>query len=257
MKKLIAILFVIALTLSACLSSSEGMTSTPQATLTPEAIVTLLLPMEKPAIVASTKTITPEVPTAVDISKYTAKPTGIEGYQKGSSVAYIFDTLIPELDRLNKLANSPLPQFVDGVKPVVAELVKNGQGVEFKMNLGCNLDGNSVNCIPVAYIKIGEDTYVTILRIRNGDGTDGFFPWWNAGWWGQRRINRIIDNVLEKPIVRRVIEIEIRPGGPNDNNEILQKYFEDEDFINAIQEWIETQIFPQDYKNIVPGGAWD
>lgn len=253
MKRIIPLLFWTMLLSHACASPGslvtptvESVTAMATATLTPTAIQP---PTPKPPEPTQTK--------SEDITKYTTKPASIEGFQEGPSVEYIFDTLIPELDRLNKLPNSPLPQFAEGTPPVVAELVKNAQGVEFKINLGCNLDGNSVNCIPVAYIKIGGDKYVTILKIRNGDGTDGFFPWWNAGWWGQRRINRIVDNVSENPTGRRVIEIEIRPGGPNDDNVILQEYFEDEDFVNAILEFVNTQVFPRKYRNIVPGGAWD
>ena len=256
MKKIIPFLIWILLFTYACAAPGDLITPTIEAvpaTADAATATDVQTNVGPPTPIAPEPSPTAEVDVAKYV-KYTEKPSGIEGFQEFPSVPEIFTKLYQALDELDR--QGKLPKLDPNAPPMVAELVKNSSGVEFKANLVCNKDG-SINCITVAYIKVVDDKYVTILKIRNGDGTDGFFPWWNAGYWGQKNINRIIDNIISDPTGFRVIEIEMRSGGPNDDNEVLKKYFEDEDFVNAILEFVDTQIFPKDYRNIVPAGAWD
>ncbi len=247
MKRIIPLLFWTMLLSHACASPGslvtptvESVTAMATATLTPTAIQPTPIP--------------PEAPTAVDIApflKYIQTPTGIEGFQDFPSVEEIFSKFYPALDEMEK--RGLLPKLDPNAPPVGVFLNYTEQGDPLKVNLSCN-DGEVPNCIPIAYVKIG-DKYVTIMKVKNADGTEGKFAWWNGGL-GNKKISRIIDNVLENPTELRIIEIYINPGGPNDHYDSFLRYINDPVFEDAMMKWVSEGSFPDDYKNIIPANSF-
>lgn len=203
-------------------------------------------------VVIATDTPPPTLET-VDISKWTGLPESLADFESGHSLAFIFDTLIPGL-------NATESKFAESVTPVAVEIMYTMVGnekVPERVLLICN--EGSENCIPVATVRVGNQ-YVLILKIKNADteGSNGFFPWFIGGQYlSDVPVDKIIKLVLANPTGPRRIEIEIAPTGVNaQRHPIIKRYATDVDFRNAMLKFAEDDVFPSNFRDIIPANSF-
>ncbi|NOH04532.1 MAG: hypothetical protein HND47_22470 [Chloroflexi bacterium] len=166
-------------------------------------------------------------------------------FTKIGSVQEIFDTIIPYL-------RATEPKFADDVTPVDVQLVKDAQGNPERVILVCN-EGGAVNCVPVASVQV-DGKYVLILKIKNADGSNGFFPWFIAGYHPERialdkNFSIMIDN--PKMAMRLVIPLSLGSMNPNDYP-VIDRLVKDKRYQEAMREFQETDIYPENYEEIIP-----
>lgn len=167
-------------------------------------------------------------------------------FTKIGSVQEIFDSIIPYLAATE-------PKFEDGVTPVDVQLVKDAQGNPERVILVCN-EGGSVNCVPVASVQV-DGKYVLILKIKNTDGTNGFFPWFIAGYLPPEiKLDKFFSKVVQDPEGARRISIPLSLDPTNlARAPILKELLSNEVYQEKMKQFENTGIYPVDFKEIIPG----
>ena len=242
--------FILLTLLSACrqipearvaVTSSTQSTSTSTASAEPSATPT--------APDSSPETPIPPTPTQVAIEFPRELPATMEGFTDIGSESNFKNVL-------SVLRATETP-FGPEVPPVDVQVVTDGVGGAPKeVTLVCN-EGDIKNCIPVAFVKFGE-YYVVVLKIKNLDGTTGYFPWSIAGGLNSYvPQDELFLRIQKRPLGLRNIHIPVSMAEPSakDGNPIYVDFVNNPTNVQAMLDFAETDTFPIDFEDIIPANS--
>lgn len=167
-------------------------------------------------------------------------------FTKIKSVQEIFDAIIPHLAATE-------PTFADGVMPVDVQYQAETLNNPEQIILVCN-EGGVVNCVPVASVQV-DGKYVLILKIKNADGSNGFFPWFVAGYHPSNLpLDKNFSKVIDDPEGPRRIVVQLTLGSLKPEDwPLIDQLVKDEKFRKAMKTFENDDIYPVDYNEIIPG----
>jgi len=201
--------------------------------------------IEEPTIVVA-PTDEPKAETPVDISKYLGLPGSFAEFQSGT-MSLVFDDLTPQLE-----ATQPL--FAEDAPAVWVQKVTDPAHGNDRLVLACN-EGEFVNCEPVAFVLVNGN-YVVILKIKNDNGTNGFFPWLIKG--GDITKDDFFNDLIANPTGPRRIIIQI---GQSESSAVRNPYqqalINRADFQEAMQRFFDEGNYPKDFHEIIPASSVD
>jgi hypothetical protein len=172
--------------------------------------------------------------------------------------------LAPTLDQFPLVDKADIPDFIeflsaqdslldpDSLAPAILPVVHNASG-EAYFTIECN-SGGLINCAPAASFQIadqGLDVHIILWEIRNKDGSRGYLANYfydSVQYADQNAYQRLVALPL---ISRDYIVITGVAGQYQAAFPYVMSLFQQDGYMQVIQEWINTGNIPQAMENMI------